>query len=186
MLKCTAEVYGFFTRHADQSADHHQCQADLMCSHRSRIVLFLAMLCIPITSGTDRSHQIDAVAQQPRTPESDNAFRKNAPPLGSVRLSHSALAMVKSFMRQVRRTMPHSDQVAWIGWASEQQSKGPRDETWKSEGAGWVLGAYSRTQVPPDVIDNIHGIQIVSSAEEPSSLIGKTIDVTNGKFFVRE
>jgi transposase len=44
----------------------------------------------------------------------------------------------------------------------------------------------SRTQVPPDVIDKVRGIEIVFSAEEPSSLIGKSFDVTNGKFFVRD
>jgi hypothetical protein len=82
--------------------------------------------------------------------------------------------------------MPHGDQIAWIGWASEQRSKGPSDATWKSEGAGWVLGAYLRTQVPPDVIDKVRGTEIVFSAEQPSSLIGKTIDVTNRTFFVRD
>jgi hypothetical protein len=184
-MKCIAEVHSFFTRHTDQSADHHQSKADPMCSYRSRIVLILAMLCMSVAFAHG-GHQIDAIAQQPRTPESDIAFRKNAPPLGSVRLTNSALAIVRSFMRQVRRTMPHGDQIAWIGWASEQQSKRPSDEIWKSEGAGWVLGAYSRTQVPPDVIDKVRGIEIVFSAEEPSSLIGKTIDVSNRRIFVRD
>ena len=183
--KCIVEVHSFFTRHTDQSADHHQSKADPMCSYRSRIVLILAMLCMSVAFAHG-GHQIDAIAQQPRTPESDKAFRKNAPPLGSVRLTNSALAIVRSFMRQVRRTMPHGDQIAWIGWASEQQSKRPSDEIWKSEGAGWVLGAYSRTQVPPDVIDRVRGMEIVFSAEEPSSLIGKTIDVSNRRFFVRD
>jgi hypothetical protein len=156
-----------------------------MFSYRGGIFLLLAMVCMLPTFAKGR-HHIDAVAQQPRTPESDKAFRKNAPPLGSVRLSSSALAIVKSFMQEVQRATPRTDQIACILWAREQQSKGPNDATWKSEGAGWVLGAYSRTHVPPDVIDRVHGIRIVFSAEEPSSLIGKTIDVTNGKFFVRD
>jgi hypothetical protein len=170
-----------------------------MCSLRSRIVLILAVLCVPavVTHAGPRQEQSmiathtallkkQFVPQQLRTQESDEAFRKNAPPLGSVRLSNSALAFVKSFMRQVRRATAQSDQIASIVWAREQRSKGPSDADWKSEGPGWVLGAYSRTQVPPDVIDKVRGIEIVFSAEEPSSLVGKTIDIANKKLFVRE
>jgi hypothetical protein len=131
--------------------------------------------------------KINAVPQQPRTQESDEVFRKRAPPLGSVRLSDSALALVRSFMQQVRRAMPQSDQIAWIGWVKEQQSKGPSDANWINQGAGWVLGAYLRTEVPPAVIDKVRGIEIVFSTEDdPSSLMGKTIDVANRKFFVRD
>jgi hypothetical protein len=131
--------------------------------------------------------QANAVPQQPRTQESDDAFRKQAPPLGSVRLSDQALARVKSFLRQARRAMPHSDQVAWIGWVRGQRSRGPGDANWIDHGAGWVLGAYPRGEVPPDVIDKVRGIEIVFSAEDdPSRLTGKTIDAANGKFFVRD
>ena len=126
--------------------------------------------------------------EQPRTQESDEAFRKRAPPLGSVRLSDSALELVRSFMQQVRRAMPQSDQIASIQWVREQRSKGPSDANWINQGAGWVLGAFSRTHVPPDVIDKVGGIEIVFSAEDDpsSSLMGKTIDVANRKFFVRD
>jgi hypothetical protein len=56
------------------------------------------------------------------------------------------------------------------------------------EARGSRLGSWGipRTQVPPDAIDKVRGMEIVFSAEEPSSLIGKTIDVTNRKFFVRD
>jgi hypothetical protein len=121
-----------------------------------------------------------------RTDESDAAFRKNAPPLGSVRLSDSALAFVKSFMQQVHRIAPKDDQVPCIGWVTSQKKKGPADTNWIEEGAGWELGAYLRTQVPPDVIDKVGDIEIVFSAEDPSSLKGKIIDVKNRKLFVRE
>lgn len=168
------------------SVDHDQSSRLIqMSSYHGRIFLVLAMACMSPAFAKGR-HQMDAIAQQPRTPESDKAFRKNAPPLGSVRLSDSALAIVKSFMQEVRKASRHSDQIACILWAREQESKGPNDADWKSEGPGWVLGTYSRTHIPPDVIDRVHGIRIVFNAEEPSSLIGKTIDVTNGKFFVRD
>ena len=89
-------------------------------------------------------------------------------------------------MQQVRRATPQSDQIASIGWVREQQAKGPSEADWNDKGAGWVLGAYSRTQVPHDVIDKVRGIEIVFRAEDSSSLMGKTIDVANGKFFVRD
>jgi hypothetical protein len=131
--------------------------------------------------------KINAVPQQPRTQETDEGFRKRAPPLGSVRLSDSALALVRSFMQQARQATPQSDQIAWIGWVTEQRSKGPSDANWINQGAGWVLGTYLRTEVPPDVIDKVRGIEIVFSTEDDSSsLMGKTIDVANGKFFVHD
>jgi hypothetical protein len=130
--------------------------------------------------------KFEAVPKEPRTQESDATFRKAAPPLGSVKLSYSALAFVKSFMRQVRRNVPRDDQIASIGWARDQRSKGPSEAAWIDKGAGWVLGAYSRAQLPPDVIDKVRGIEIVFSAEDPSSLMGKTIDVANRKFFIRD
>jgi hypothetical protein len=132
--------------------------------------------------------KFDAIPDQPRTQESDETFRKRAPPLGSVRLSDSALAFVRSFMQQVRRAIPQSDQIASIQWVIEQRSKGPSDANWINQGAGWVLGAYSRTHVPRDVIDKVGGIEIVFSAEDDpsSSLMGKTIEVANRKFFIRD
>lgn len=54
------------------------------------------------------------------------------------------------------------------------------------QGAGWVLGAYSRIQLPPDVIDKVGGIEIVFGAEDPASLAGKTVGIRDRKFFVRD
>ena len=130
--------------------------------------------------------QFNAVPKQPRTEESDASFRKAAPPLGSVKLSDAALALVRSFMRQLRRNMPEDDQIPSIVWARSQREKSPRNIAWIEKGAGWVLGSYSRTQLPPDVIDKVRGIEIVFSAEDPSSLMGRTIDVANRKFFIRD
>lgn len=128
----------------------------------------------------------DAIPQHTRTEESDAGFRKGAPPLGSVRLSEAALALVKSFMRQVRHEMPRDDQIASITWAGAQKSKRPGDTDWIDRGAGWVLGAYSRTQVPPEVIDKIQDVEIIFSAEDPSLLVGKVVDARNTKLFVRD
>ena len=165
-----------------------------MCSYRCTIVLILTLTYLPVggihaNPQSDRRSTSDLVQypqKKHRTQESDEAFRNGAPPLGSVRLSNSALAFVKTFMRQVRRTMPEGHQIAWIGWAKDRQSKGPNDTNWKSEGAGWVLGAYARNQVPPDVIDKVDGVEIIFSADPPLSLVGKTLDVDNQKLFVRD
>lgn len=128
---------------------------------------------------------MEAVPDQPRTAESDAAFRKGAPPKGSVKLSGAALALVQSFMRDVSR-IPGGGQIASIGWAREQKSKRPGDKQWSNSGAGWYLGAFRRTEVPPDVIDTVGGIEIVFTAEDPSTLAGKTIDATKRKLFVRD
>ncbi|WP_156180731.1 hypothetical protein [Bradyrhizobium sp. LTSPM299] len=127
----------------------------------------------------------DKVPAQPRTAERDADFRKGAPPLGSVKLSDAALALIQSFMREVRRAAG-GDRIAAIGWAHEQKSKGPGDAAWSSQGAGWILGAYWKSEVPPDVIDTVRGVEIVFSAEDLSALVGKTIDATKQKLFVRD
>lgn len=165
-----------------------------MCSYRSTIVLLLSLTCLPAggiyaNPQSDRravSELAQYVRKQHRTQESDELFRRGAPPIGSVRLSDAALTFVKTFMRQVKRTMPEGHQIAWIGWARERQSKGPNDTNWKSEGGGWVLGAYARNQVPPDVIDKVDGVEIIFSAEPPSSLVGKTLDIAEQELFVRD
>lgn len=123
---------------------------------------------------------------QPRTEQSDTGFRKSAPPRGSVKLSAAALNLVKSFMRQAQSMAPRDDQIASISWVRDQKRKGPDDAAWIDEGAGWVLGAYSRTQLPPDVIDKVGGIDIVFGAEDPASLAGKTVDIKDRTFFVRD
>ena len=68
----------------------------------------------------------------------------------------------------------------------DQRSKGPGDNSWIDQGPGLVFGAYVRTQLPPDVIDHVGGIEIVFSADDPSALAGKTIDVQDRKFFIRD
>ena len=127
-----------------------------------------------------------AIPQQPRTEESDAGFRHSAPPLGSVRLSDSALALVKSFMREVRRQVPENDQIASIGWARDQRTKGPKDAGWVDLGSGWALGTYRRTEVPPDVIDRVRDVEIIFNAEDPSSLTGKVVYAKGRKLVVHD
>jgi hypothetical protein len=128
---------------------------------------------------------LDHLPDQLRTEESDKNYRKVTPPQGSIRLSDSAEALIKSFMQDIHRWQPKADYIASIGWSMEQKSKGSGDENWIDQGSGWILGAYSRMQIPPDLIHKIRDIEIVFTPEDPSSLAGKIIDVENHKPIVR-
>jgi hypothetical protein len=126
------------------------------------------------------------IPTQPPSDKSDAAFRKAAPPLGSVRLSDAALCFVKSVMQQVRRLTKEDDQIAFISWVTGAKRKGPADADWIDEGPHWGLGSYSRTQVPPDVIDKVGGIEIIFGTQDPSMLQGKIIDLKDKKLVVHD
>lgn len=131
--------------------------------------------------------QINAAKpKQDRTAESDAAFRKSTMPKGSVKLTARAMATVKSFMRQARIAEPKEDYVASIGWVIGQRSRGPEDTRWTDLGPGLSLGAYSRSEVPPDVVDKVQGMEIIFTADSPSRLAGKTIDFQNNNFIILE
>jgi hypothetical protein len=119
---------------------------------------------------------------QPRTAETDASYRKTVPPLGSVRLSASALREVKMFMRQVKHDSPHDDWIASVLWTTKRRYKGPNDADWIDEEGGLVLGAYHRTDIPSDAIDKVDDVEIVFSAPDPAMLAGKTIDLQKGQF----
>ncbi|CCE04625.1 exported hypothetical protein [Bradyrhizobium sp. STM 3843] len=125
------------------------------------------------------------VPVQPRTAERDASFRQMAPPRGTVRLSDAAYRRIKSFMRQLRRDWPDVDDVATISWSKDLKRKGPDDSGWIDEGAGWTLGAWHRSEVPPDVIDKVRGLDIVFNADDPSTLKGKTFDIEGNQLVLR-
>jgi hypothetical protein len=127
----------------------------------------------------------DTIPDQPRTAERDASFRKLSPPLGSVKLSDAALALIQAFMQELRR-VPGGEWVVTIGWARDQKFKRPADREWTNEGAGWFLGSYRKVELPPDVIDTVRGVEIVFTADDPSALAGKTIDATEKKLFIRD
>ena len=119
----------------------------------------------------------------PRTAESDDGFRKSAPPPGTVRLSERALSVVRKFFAAVRKA-DGADMVVSIGWVYERGSKRPDDTLWRKSGPGLDLGSYARRQVPPELIETIGGLPIVLSAPDPSMLTGNTIDHRNGRFVI--
>ena len=122
-----------------------------------------------------------AARMSPRTAESDEGFRKAAPPAGIVKLTAPALAAVRKFVALVRKSRD-LDAIAWIGWIEETGTKGPNDKEWRTSGPSLQLGSYSRWQVPPDVIETIDGEAVVLSAPDPSTFVGKTIDYRDGQF----
>jgi hypothetical protein len=126
-----------------------------------------------------RPHQV-------RTAETDTSFRKTVVPRGSVKLTAPAVAQIRSFMHEARKLTPKDDLVAALGWTTRQRSKGSEDKTWTSIPDGLLLGAFPRSQLPPDVIDKVDGIEIVLTADSPDRLAGKTIDFQKGQFVIRD
>jgi hypothetical protein len=127
--------------------------------------------------------EVKASAAQisPRTAESDEGFRRAAPPAGTVKLTAPALAAVRKFVALVRKSAD-PDAIAWIGWVEEARTKGPNDGEWRTSGPSLQLGSCARRQVPPDVVETIDGEAIVLSAPDPSIFVGKTIDYRDGQF----
>jgi hypothetical protein len=123
---------------------------------------------------------------QVRTAESDANFRKSAAPRGSVKLTAPAIETIRSFLRQARIAEPNGDWVASLEWVIEQRAKGPEDRNWTTIPAGLVLGTFSRSQVPPDVIDKVDGIEIIFTGDSPERLTGKTVDFQKGRFVIRD
>jgi hypothetical protein len=126
------------------------------------------------------------IPRQPRTAERDATFRKMSPPRGSVRLTDAAYRQIRSFMRQLRRDWLVADHVAAISWSKNIKRKGPDDSGWIDEGPGWIFGASPRSEVPPDAIDRVRGLDIVFSSEDPSALKGKTFDIEGKKLVLRD
>jgi len=89
-------------------------------------------------------------------------------------------------MRQLQRDLPGDRSIASVEWVTDDASKGPDDTDWVHHGAGLVIGSYGRTEVPPDIIDRVGGIDVVFSAPDPSILAGKTVDVQKGRFVIRD
>jgi len=171
---------------ADRAADKSEAQKTLQLFLDAAAELSFAYQ-ISYSAYPDLFEKLfDDIPFQPRTNESDAAFRKNAPPLGSVRLSDSALALVKQLMREVRRLTKKDDEIAYISRVIGSKRKGPTDTNWTDEGPHWGLGTYSRAQLPPDVIDNVQGVEIVFGVEDPSLLQGKVVDVRSNKLFVHD
>jgi hypothetical protein len=185
LTRVRRQIYKLSTQNLDQLSDKSAAEKALQPFNDAAAELSFAQS-IAFDAYPDLFTKRLQIPQQPRTQESDAYFRKSAPPLGSVRLSDSASALVKSFVRQVRREMSESNQIASIVWAGDQRAKGPGDADWVDQGPGRVLGTYLRTQVPPDVIDRVRDIEIIFSAEDPSSLAGKIVDTKDRKLFVHD
>jgi hypothetical protein len=184
LTRLRRRIYELGTQNLDQLSDKSAAEKALRPFNEAAAELSFAQS-IVFEAYPDLFTKL-AIPQQPRTAESDAGFRQSAPPRGSVRLSDSALALVKSFMREVRRKVSDSDQIASIGWARDQRAKGPKDADWADLGSGWVLGTYRRTEVPPDVIDRVRRVEIIFSAEDPSSLAGKIVDTKGRKLVVHD
>jgi hypothetical protein len=170
---------------ANQAANKDVAEAALQPFLNATVELSLASQVVFDAYPDLRTKEFRSVQSQPRSAETDASYRKMVPPLGSVRLSASALQQVKMFMRQVRHDSPQDDWIATILWATKRKYRGPNDLDWINVEDGLELGAYHRTDVPSDVIDKVDGAEIVFSAPDPSMLAGKTIDLQKGQLVLR-
>lgn len=125
-------------------------------------------------------------ATQKRTAESDAAFRKAAPPRGSVRLTPAAASFIRDFLDEARREGASSCQIATISWVRQEQWKGPNDADWTIRGPHLSTGAHGCGEIPPDVIQAIDGIRIVFEGDVASRFAGKAVDLENGDLVLKE
>ena len=123
---------------------------------------------------------------QPRTARGDEAFRKAAPPPGSVQLTPAASSYVREMLGSIRRQVGNGCMLAAITWTQATRSKGPNDVEWKVTGPGLGAGTFMCDQVPPDVVRTIDGLKIVFSGDHASRFSGKLIDREEGRLVLRE
>jgi hypothetical protein len=184
LTKIRGEIGQGATDKANQTANEDSAEAALQPFLNATVELSLASQVVFDAYPDLRTKELRPLSQ-PRTADTDASYRKMAPPLGSTKLSASALQQVKMFMRQVRRASPQDDWIASISWATKRKYKGPNDVDWINVEDGLELGSYRRTDVPSDVIDKVDGVEIVFSAPDPSMLAGKTIDLQKGQLVLR-
>jgi hypothetical protein len=162
------------------------------CDRLTDIVAEIGFAGAPIYSSYPKLWQVELRegfrrgASQPRTPKTDAAFRASAPPRGSVQLTPAASAYLRDMLRSIRRQLDDECVVVAITWTLGMRSKGPNDAEWTTSGPGLSAGAFSCTQVPPDVIDTLDGIPIVFSGKDASQFAGKMIDRENGSLVLKE
>jgi hypothetical protein len=162
------------------------------CSIAQDIVAEIGFAGSPIYSSYPRLWRLalkegmDRASAQPRTARSDEAFRRAAPPLGSVQLSTAASSDIRKMLDTIRRQIGNRCIVATIGWMMETRSKGPNDAEWKVTGPGLSAGTFSCNQVPPDVVRTIDGIRIVFSGDDASRFTGKIVHREDGAFIVKD
>jgi hypothetical protein len=185
LTKIRGEIGRGATDKANETANKDVAEAALQPFLNATVELSLASQAVYDAYPDLRTKEFSSVQSQPRTAETDASYRKMVPPLGSVSLSAPALQEVKMFLRQVKHDSPHDDWIASILWTTNRRHKGPNDVDWIDEGGGLVLGAYHRTDVPSDAIDKVDDVDIVFSAPDPSMLAGKTIDLQEGQFVLR-
>ena len=121
-----------------------------------------------------------------RTATSDAAYRKAAPPPGTVQLTPAAALYLKEFAAEVRRQMGPGCRLMVISWDLGTASKGPDDSDWRRTGPGVGIGADACQVAPAEVIRTISGIRIIFSGDDAGRFAGKTIDAEKGKFFFRD
>ncbi len=133
------------------------------------------------------AREADTLAAKQRSVSTDAEFRKDAPPVGSVKLTREALAQVRRFLAAARPESGARCQVARFDWVLETWSRAPDGTDWKKDkGPALSLGGDNCSDIPGDVIREIDGIKFAFGGEPPGGFAGREIDFGNGQFFFRD
>jgi hypothetical protein len=130
-------------------------------------------------------HSAHVFPAPPRTAESDAEFRRAKAAAGPLRIAPAALAYLQVFDREIR-SYDAGCQIIAIFWTSDQKAKGPDDADWKSLPPGVTIGDYGCRFIPPDVVQTIGGLKLIVTGLEAERFAGKTLDLENHKFVLRD
>jgi hypothetical protein len=79
-------------------------------------------------------------------------------PVGVVKVSNAALELGRAVGAAGRRRLPGKDWVVQFHWYLSQRYRYP-DTDWVEEGPGLDVGASERSEIPPDRIAVIDGLE---------------------------
>src|SRR5215216_1066930 len=82
-------------------------------------------------------------------------------PPGAVSVSPAALKMVREFGARVGRAPSDGSCVTGFEWCFARSVRSRPDAPWEDVGPGLGLGAYTRSDLPPQVIQRIEGVELV-------------------------
>jgi len=81
-------------------------------------------------------------------------------PLGTLRVSASALQLARLFRDQAKQAVPDEDWVVCFDWADSRRVRTKGTNEWRDVGAGLDLTAYERWKISDTHIQSIDGVDI--------------------------
>lgn len=81
-------------------------------------------------------------------------------PLGTLRVSTSALQLARLFRDQAKQAVPDEDWVVCFDWADSRRVRTKGTNEWRDVGAGLDPTAYERWKISDTHIQSIDGVDI--------------------------